>query len=159
MIGHLLSLLLVAAVPQEAPADEQVQAVVQALDEAFKGQDEEAQLDAINAAAECVHAEVIRRVADQVTSKNRSVKAAAIAALGQLNDPQALKTLHAVYEKDKALREDEALFVTLLTAIGRHGDPSSVSLLLDKPFDQLTLATGMARIFGLGNIRSRESVE
>src|SRR5262245_164916 len=160
MLTFLFASLALAGAPalQDAPADDPA-AVVKALDEAFAGGDEDAQIDAIHAATEVDSPEVVAKLVAQVGNKNPAVKAAVITALGYLQDPAALKALHSVYERDKPLREDEGLFVTLLTAIGRHGDPSSVPLLLDKPFNQLTLETGRARIFALGNIRTKDSVE
>lgn len=144
---------------REPPSAEEVAAVTQQLDQALKGDDVDAQLGAIHAAAEVAHPDVVKRLADQLASKNRDVRAAAISALGENDHPDAVKALHSLYTKDRPLREDEGLFVTLLMAIGKHGDPASVALLEDKPFDQLTIEVGRARIFALGNIRTKDSVE
>ena len=51
------------------------------------------------------------------------------------------------------------MFAELLKAIGRHGDPSSVAVLTKSPFKGLTVASGRARILGLANIRTNESLE
>jgi len=72
---------------------------------------------------------------------------------------KALKALHRLYKRDKALRENEVLFARLLQAIGRHSDRSSIEVLKDNPFDHLTVASGRARILGLGRIRDVRSVE
>jgi len=161
-MSHLLSFALVLGLSpcaQETLSDEEVKVAVSELDQALDGKDEDAQIDAIHAVVDLVHPDVIRRLDDELRSRSRAVKSAAITALGHMKHKDALKALHRSYEGDQELREDEGLFVTLLTAIGRHGDESSVSHLLDKPFDELTLETGRARIFALANIRCRASLE
>ena len=47
----------------------------------------------------------------------------------------------------------------LLKAIGRHGDPSSLTVLSEHPFQNLTVATGRARILGIARVHSRAAVE
>ncbi|MDJ0975212.1 MAG: HEAT repeat domain-containing protein [Planctomycetota bacterium] len=79
--------------------------------------------------------------------------------LGQSDAPEALAALHDVMQNDAGLKKNESLFTAVLKAIGRHGDPSSVALLADKPFDGATVKTVQARVYALGNIRSAESVD
>ena len=66
--------------------------------------------------------------------------------LGHTDHPDALKALHSLYWRDKNLgKRSEYLFALLLTEIGRHGDRSSIKVLGDHPFRNLTLASGRAR--------------
>ena len=102
---------------------------------------------------------VTRVVAKALRDKEMRVQQEAIDALGWSKDPSALKQLHRLYRRDKKLRNNEALFTSLLRAIGRHRDKSSLDVLRDSPFKGLTIATGQARIFGIANIRTKESVE
>ena len=133
--------------------------VEDALKEAFKDDIEGEQVEAIEAAVGVADPEVIRLVAKGLRSKSTAVMAAAIDALGRTRHKKALQQLHSLYRRDRDLGENEDLFALLLKSIGRHGDASSIKILVDNPFRHLTTASGTARIMGLSNIRDKNSVE
>jgi hypothetical protein len=135
------------------------QEAVKKLDEAFRKKDEILQLDAIEDSAHVDDPAVVQRIAKGLRSKSPAVKSAAMRALGKMKDPRALKALHGLYRSDTKLRKSDALFVLLLKSIAQHEDKSSVKILSDNPFRGLTVANGIARIMGLGNIRAKESAE
>ena len=161
LVPALLALLTGRSVAQdgaaESPADPA--AAVAAIDAALKLGDDPALVEAIRDAAAFDDAAVAKALTRAAARDDRAVKSSALEALGRVHAKESLEFLHETYWRDKNLREDEALFVTLLRAIARHGDPSSVKVLSDSPFDHLTLATGRARILGLANVRTKESAE
>jgi HEAT repeat protein len=129
------------------------------LTSAFQSKDEILQLEAIEESARLDEPEVIKRIARGLRAKSPAVRSAAMRALGGMRHPDGLKALHSTYRNDRQLRTNEELFALLLKSIGRHGDPGSVKILADHPFDHLTVGSGTARIMGLGNIRANASVE
>jgi len=143
----------------EPPSAEEVAAVVSPLKAALATDDETTTVEAIHAAADVDDKDVVELLARAAADSSHAVASAALEALGENRHPDALKALHRRFKVDKVLREDETMFVTLLRAIGRHADPSSVSLLMEDPFDHLTLEVGRARIMGLAKIRSKDSVK
>lgn len=130
-----------------------------ALEAALRDGGEEERVEAIRAASRVADDGVARLLARAMRDPARAVRREAIDALGWNPSPEALKALTADYWKNTALRDDAELFALLLKAIGRHGDPKSIVVLTDSPFRNLTLANGTARLMGLGNIRSTESVK
>jgi len=103
---------------------------------------------------------VIHQLARALRVKDDKVRSYAVIALGWVPDENALRQLHRMYRREKHLgKENEALFAELLKAIGRHGDRRSIDVLSDKPFRYHTLESSRARIYGLGMIRSTQSVE
>ena len=143
----------------ENPDDETVKEAVAGLRDEMKSTDEEVRAAAIETFGYVQSGDVVREVAKALRDSNDRVRLEAIEALGWSKEKDALHQLHRLYQRDKKLRKDEALFTELLKAIGRHGDESSIEVLLDNPFSGLTIATGQARIYGLGNIRTKGSVE
>jgi HEAT repeat protein len=144
-----------AAPAQEPAAGEAAPALKTALETGG----EEERVAAIRAHGRVPDPEVVALLAKAVRDPKRAVRREAIEALGWNPSPRALEELTATYWKNTLLRDDDELFALLLKAIGRHGDPSSVIVLADHPFRNLTLASGTARIMGLGNIRAKESVK
>ncbi len=142
-----------------APLSAEDAAAVKALAAALEAGDDAATVDAIHEVADLDDAEVVRLLARGAADASHAVQSAALEALGGNRHPDALKALHRRFKVDKVLREDEALFVTLLRAIGRHRDPSSIEILLEDPFDHLTLEVGRARIMCLAGIRSKDAVK
>ena len=142
------------------PPQEDVDEAVAALRQAFstKGDADTRKL-AIDNYGGLAHADVVAAVAKGLDDSDDGVRLEAVDALGWVPLPEALKALHRLYRRDKALRENEVLFARLLQAIGRHGDRSSIEVLKDNPFDHLTVASGRARILGLGRIRDVKSIE
>lgn len=153
LAGALLLSVAAAATEQE------VTQAVEALEEAYRDGDEILITEAIEGARGIADPKVVALVGKGLRARQRAVREAAILALGVTLHPDALGALHNAYWNDKGLREDDALFTLLLREIGRHGDPTSVKVLADSPFDALTYGSGSARILGLGNIRTNESVE
>ena len=142
------------------PPKEDVEIAVAALKEAFSSKgDADARTLAIDQYGGLADPDVVAAVAKGLDDADEGVRLEAIDTLGWVPLPEALKALHRLYKRDKALRENEVLFARLLQAIGRHGDRSSIEVLKDNPFDHLTVASGRARILGLGRIRDRKSVE
>jgi hypothetical protein len=136
------------------------EAVVSALKTAFKGSDEIDQVEAVKAAAGLKNPEAIRLVARGLRSSSYSVREAAMKSLGKTQHPDALKALHKAYRSDKNLaKKSDLLFSLLLKEIARHGDKSSVKILSDSPFRNLTLKNGTARIMGLANIKHRSAMD
>ena len=141
-----------AAAPDAAHA-------AQRLLDAFKdGTAEEERIDALAEAKGVLDPRVVALVADALRDRSVTVRRGAIDALGAIDDPEALQQLHRLYGRDEKLRKDEETFVRLLRAIGRKGQPSSVAILVDDVFDQVTVRTATARIQGLGRIRTDESL-
>jgi len=158
---HVTAILLAGALAAVAaraqdPAPEEA---VRTLEDALKNAGEEGKIAAIDAAGRVPDADVVKLLAKAMRDRSRAVRREAILALGWNTAPEALKELTRNYWKNSALRDDDALFALLLKGIGRHGEPESVAVLKDHPFKNLTLANGTARIMGLGNIRTRESVD
>jgi HEAT repeat protein len=87
------------------------------------------------------------------------VKKAAIETLGGMKSPDALEELHKLYWGDRSLSKDPIVFALVLKAIGRHGDKSSIKVLMDSPFNNLTLDSGRARLLGMARIRDDDAVE
>jgi HEAT repeat protein len=129
------------------------------LEQALAGDDEDATLDALADAAKSNDAASVAAVTKALDSKSAVVCDAAIDALGRMNAPDALRALHTAYRKNARIKDNDVMFASLLKAIGRHGDPSSVEILADSPFSNLTVESGRARIMGLSRIRTRESLD
>ncbi len=146
------------AEPPAAPSAED-EAAARALSAALEAGDDAATVEAIHAAADVDVKDVVELLARAAADPSHAVQSAALEALGGNRHPDALKALHRRFKVDKALREDETLFVTLLRAIGRHAHASSIDILLEDPFDHLTLEVGRARIMCLAGIRSKDSVK
>jgi HEAT repeat protein len=145
----------------EKPSAELVKDAVDDLDDAFKdGVDADARVKAIEENADVVHPEVVREIARGLRDADRRVRLTAVRMLGWMKTADGLKQLHRMFRREKDLSKDEEMQGALLTAIGRHGDPSSVDVLVEDPFKGgLSYASGKARILGLANIRTMKSVE
>jgi len=142
------------------PQDPQrVAAVVKELETAFAGKSESEKLSAIRKGAEVRDPKVISAIAKGINENEPEVKRAAITALGGMRHEEALAALTSAYKRDEMKwKKDEALFPVLLKEIARHGDPSSIEILLKDPASQKTYPAIQARILGLANIRSPKSV-
>jgi HEAT repeat protein len=143
----------------DSPSPQVVGEAVAALDEAMKGADAQAKVEAIEQYGGVRSDEVIHAIAKGLKEKEPRVKIAAADALGWSKSPEALKQLHREVRRNPKLSDDESLFAALLQAIGRHGDATSIEVLSDKPFGGLTYATGRARILGLANIRDTKALD
>ena len=141
------------------PTPEQVSTAVERFKEAFKAKDAELLASTIESYGGIVDDKVVHEVARGLRYPDKKVRMYAVIALGWVPDEGALRQLHRMYRREKDLgEEDEALFAEVLKAIGRHGDRRSIDVLGDKPFKNHTLESSRARIYGLGNIRRKDSV-
>lgn len=164
----MLSIVLTAALILPGPLQDEertppdpakVDAAVAALEKAFKSKEPLDRVQAIQSASEVVHARVIDEIVRGFKDKEDTVKEATIEALRWMDHPDALEALHKSYKKDKKLADDDELFTSLLRAIGQHGSTESIDVLADNPFKNTHGPAIKARILGLGNIRSDDSVE
>jgi hypothetical protein len=149
-------LLCAVRLSAQGPSPEQP---VKALESAFRDGGEEARVEAIRVNGRVPDERVVALVDDGLRDPSRAVRREAITALGWNPSSAALDRLTQEYWKNTALRDDAELHALLIKAIGRHGSPKSIAVLVDSPFRNLTLENGTARIMGLGNIRSDESVK
>jgi hypothetical protein len=142
------------------PSPGVVKGAVDALDAAFKGKDTAAQISAIRSQGGVNANDVVHALAKGLRSKDDGVKTETIHALGWHPSKEALKQLHRFYRREgKLIADDEDVFAALFKAVGRHGDPSSLTVLGDHPFKGLTPKVAEARILGIANIREKKSVE
>jgi hypothetical protein len=162
MRGLIALAIFLAALCGRAEAQDEVAAATERLDRAFKEKSETDAVEAIRRAVKTVDPKVINLIAKGLRVKSPSVNAEAMKALGSMRHPDALKALHDTYwwaKRAGLTKKNDELFALLLKSIGRHGNSSSLRVLTDSPFKHLTVATGTARIMGIANIRSRESVD
>lgn len=156
--------LAVPALAFQTPADgppspETVQATVTKLETAFRSKKSAECIEAIRAATPVLDARVIEWIAKGVAVDDAPLCAAALDALGQMRHPDALATLQRAWKRDKELRKHDELGGRALKAIARHQDPQTIELLAADPFETQNHAALQARILGLANIRSKQSVE
>ncbi len=155
-----LWLVLPATLQGPAPADtKRVEAAVTELETAFKSGKAEDRIRAIRSGMGVLDGQVVDGIARGLKDDDATVKRAAVEALGRMRHPHALEALHSFVKVSRdALQKDEELYPATLRAIGRHGSPSSIDILVDDPFSQRTYPAVRARILSLGNIRSEKAV-
>lgn len=141
------------------PAPEVVEAAEEALETAFDDGQAPERIAAIEEHGGVHAPEVLRWLEKGLKDKDLGVKAAAVEALRWFPGDKALRALHKAYDKDKALREDEALCAAAITAIGQHASPSSIDVLLEDALAAVPAKVQVARIYALGHIRDKRSVE
>ena len=165
---HLILVLLALSAPlfavqedegPEPPSKELVASTVDALQTAYKSKEATRMAEAIEAAREVLHADVIKLVAKALKDKAVEVQNAAIDALRWMDHPDALKALVGHWKKSKELRRDPERAPTLLKAIGQHASPSSIKLLADNVFENPARKVVQARILGLGRVRDAKAVD
>jgi hypothetical protein len=145
---------------KDAADPKAVQAAIAELDAALKDGKSAEIIQAIQKSTDVVDAGVISRIAKALRDKDSAVKQAAIDALGHMQHPESVKALTAYYKAEKrTLTNDEVLFPLVLKSLGRLGDPSSVAILADSPFSSKIFPSIQARLYGLGNIRTIESLD
>jgi HEAT repeat protein len=163
-LGTLVLALFVpsAALAEDPPAAPGAPAsaqVVEELKSSLAANDEEGAVEALRATKGLTGKDLVREVKRAAQRKEHAVRAAAIFALGQIPDPDALDVLHDLIKSDRALKDDDDLFALALRETGRHGNERSLKLLLDDPFKWLTVASGTARLMALAQIRRPATVE
>ena len=142
------------------PTKEQVKEAVDALKAAFKDKKRaDLQMDALHQYGAYADTAVVREVAKAVRSKDDGVKLNGIEALGWNTHKEALKQLHRLYRREKSLHKQTSLYAATFKAIGRHGQKSSLDVLGDSVFKGATPEVAEARIYSIGNIRNKKSVD
>jgi len=165
MLNLLLTAGLLLAPHQEAqegpetPDPAVVAAAVAELEQAFEDGKAPERVAAIEKHAEINDAEVVRWIEKGFKDKDPAVKSASIEAFRWLPNAKALKALHTALQKDKTIKKDEALYGELVKAIGQHGDVASIDILLDGATASTPKSVTIARIYSLGHIRDKRSVE
>ncbi|MHC4953774.1 MAG: HEAT repeat domain-containing protein [Planctomycetota bacterium] len=152
-------LLLLFVLAATVAAQDDVTTTVKQLKDAFKSKDETVIEPVIREAGKVDDDKVAKEIAKGLRNKSLAVRRAAITTLGHMKSPVALKELHRLYNGNRALSKNPELFAMLLKEIGRHGDKSSIKVLTDSVFRNLTVESGTARLRGLGNIRHKDAVE
>ena len=156
-VGGLLACLLVGG---PAVAEDDEKAAIAKLESVFPDGRTPDKIAALREARETNTPAMSKAIAKVALHGNKdgSVQIEAMRSLGRMKNDESVKALHHTYKAHQSLQKDENWFVTLLTEVGRLGDPSSVKLLKDHPFKHGTKNTGRARIYGLGNIRTKDAV-
>ena len=174
MLARVLSRSVVVAVclaplaAQDKPRDakeaapavsaEQAAAAAKTLKEALASAEIPARVNALREAGAVDHDEVARVAGGALTEKDESVRIAAAQALGGMTCKESLIALHRGAEKEKNVK-DSKVAAALFKAIGQHADPSSISVIVNEPLKNMDADVVRARVFALGNIRSKKSVE
>lgn len=164
----MLTLLLTAALALPLPAQEDgpkppdpkvVKETVQKLKSAIKQRDPLVHVQTISDATSVLDGEVIKYIGKGLNDNEPTVRMAAAEALRYMNHPTALKTLESKIKRDRKVHKDAEYYSTLLKAMAQHGKESSIEILKDKAFANTESSIVTARIYGLGHIRSKESIE
>jgi hypothetical protein len=145
--------------PAQAPDPAKAKAAVAELDKAFKDGDAPARVKAIQSGAQVVDAEVIDRIAKGMRDKEMDVQKAAIEALRFMDHPSAVKCLEEAPKREPRITKDVGLYAAVLRAVGQHGSPTSIDVLTEDFWSDQDRGLMEARIFGLGRIRTKASVE
>lgn len=162
VLATALAVAALAAAPQsppEEPSPERVAAAVEALRAAFGRGDSAARLEAIQAASEVVHEDVVALVAKGIKDSDEVVRDASIEALRRMPHEDALDALHATYKRDRSIKKSPESYARLLRAIAQHGSEGSLRYLTDGSLTGSDYIVARARILGLAGIRSPKSVE
>ncbi len=142
-----------------APDPAQVEEAVAGLKEAFQKGKTTERLEALKKFGKVNDGEVIDWIAKGLKDKDTVVRTASIESLRWLKHPDALDALHTSLKKDKAIRKDDRLHEAMIKAIGQHGSPKSIEILTDNMLAEAPKQVHIARIYSLGNIRDKQSVE
>ncbi len=160
MLTLLVAATLALAPAQDItpPTEERVELAVNELEAAFKSKDEEKKLQAIEAHKDVEAKDVAELLGRAVKDDSDKVKESALGALRWMLHPESLDQLHSLLKRDRTLVKNEALYTLLLKAIGQHRNPKSIPYLTSNEIDSKVPGPTQARILGLGNIRSKDSV-
>ena len=161
MLKLLPLLLFVAPAFAQTPTPanaETVEKTITALKDASKKPVDE-RVAVIRAAADVVDVKVIKEVASGLRDRDDAIKTATIEALRFMQHPSALDALHNTLKRDKKLRKNAELHAALIRAVGQHGSPESIDLLVDNLFAGDDYGVIRARIAALGNVRDKQAVD
>lgn len=142
----------------QEPSPELVARTDAALDEAFASRDLERIQTALAGAQTVPHATVVRRIVAGLEDERREVQLEVLQTLRWNAHPAALEALHRLARDKKRMKTPE-FAAAVLRAIGQHAQPSSIAILARDPFEPQDHACRRARLFGLGRIRTRASLE
>jgi len=140
------------------PTPEQIKAAVDEVKTAAKSTKADERIAAIQHASTVEDADVVRAMDEGLSDRDEAVQIATIKAFGRMQSPEALQAVHRL-AKSKKLEKQSVPLAALYRAIGQHGDRSSVDVLVADIPSNLDVAVVRSRIYGLGNIRTVESVE
>ncbi len=143
----------------ESPDPAQVKAAVESLEQAFKKGKSPERIQALEEHGEVEDPEVVKLVTKGLKDKDPMVQVAAVEALRWQKGPNALEALQAALKKDKSIKKVDALHEAVIKAIGQHANPKSIDVLMDKALSSNPREVTIARIYALGHIRDKESVE
>lgn len=162
MIGRaLLGLCVVVALSfgQGAPDAVKVKAAVAEIERVFRDGDGPARVKAVQAAAQFVDPEVIARIAKGLKDKDLEVERAAMEALRFMPHPEAAKALVDAAKRDPRFKKAPERHAALLRAIAQHGAEDSIEVLAADLGNENDAGVLRARIWGLGRVRSKASVD
>lgn len=143
-----------------APSAQAVEQMVTRLKAALKGKDQAAALDAVRAAANVPHGDVVEALNPGLQAADPALVRGTLEALGVMPSPEALKRLRAYAKRErKSLEKDEDLHVLVLQSVARHRSQDTLDDFLDKLFTKGSTAVVKARIFSTGQLRHRDTVE
>ncbi|HIG11645.1 MAG: HEAT repeat domain-containing protein [bacterium] len=141
------------------PAPELVEEAVQVLTRAFKHGKTPERLEALDEYGAVNDPAVVRLVTRGLSDKQAEVQLAAVECLRWLDHPDALVGLHKAYKKDKQIKKNDALYEAFIWAIGQHGSLSSIEILVEGAQASAPRAVQAARIYSLGHIPHKDSLE
>ncbi|HTE06742.1 MAG TPA: HEAT repeat domain-containing protein [Planctomycetota bacterium] len=140
------------------PTPDQVKATVDEVRAAERSSKVDERVAVIGRAGSVEDPDVVRALEDGLYDKDAGVQLATIAAFSRMQTPEALVALHGLARTRRMVRDGLPL-AALYRAIGRHGDRSSVEVLLAGVPGVTDPEVVRARIYALGNIRAREAVQ
>jgi len=154
-----LATLFLAQTPAPSkPTPERIQATLADLDAAYADGEIVTIANALERASGVPDKKVVKAVSRALKDKRPEVRSAAISSFFRLDHPDALAALHKLARDRKWMKDPDTAAATL-RAIGNHGHPSSIKI-LTRGHDQTSQHGPMrARVFGLGNIRDKDSVD
>ncbi len=152
------ALLIAPLLLAQAPTKEQVQTTLTDIETAFESKEISAISNALERAASVPDKKVVKAVSRALKDRRPEIRRAAVSSFRYLDHKDALEHLHKLTKSRKWMEERE-VSAAILRAIGQHGDPTSVQFLHkgheQTPYYQPT----RARVFGLGNIRTKKAVD
>jgi hypothetical protein len=144
----------------KGPTKEEVAGAVKGLKIGLAQKVAAERIAALDAAAAVVHPDVVKAIAGALTDTAPEVRDFTLDLLGKIDDASALSALHAYAKKHRRTLPDEPeRYALVLKSAARHGDPSTIELLTERPYETLHHGLIRARILGLANIRDKRSVE
>jgi hypothetical protein len=136
---------------------EDIAAVAENVRAALSSGSRETLRTALQAAIQLPDKMVVVAVEEGLAAKDTGLVLETLQALRWIDHPRALEALHRT-AKDRKLRTNPELAGPLWMAIGQHGDPSSIEILVRDPFEVRPPPGMQARILALGRIRTKASL-